>query len=72
MADEPTPSPAFRDGWHAHRLGAGVDSNPYNEITQSFSHSEWSGGWCLRFGAVKHSQDLSFDDDEPEAVQLRM
>lgn len=47
-------TPAYRDGWLAHKSGVGVDENPYDERKQSFSHGQWTGGWCERFSAVKH------------------
>lgn len=54
MEDDATP--AFRDGWHAHKLGVDIDDNPYDEQKQAYSNHEWMSGWCARFGAVKHDQ----------------
>lgn len=53
---------AFLNGWHANRLGIDVEKNPYDETTQSVSHSQWCSGWCARFSALKHGLSLEFDD----------
>lgn len=55
-------SEAFLNGWHAHRGDIGVDANPYNEYSQSVSHTKWTSGWCGRFSAVKHDLPLEYDD----------
>lgn len=58
-------SEAFRNGWHAHRLGADNDDevNPYDATSQAYSHSQWLSGWCRRFGARKHCEDTSALDE---------
>ena len=56
-----TKTTAQKDGWFAHKNGAGVDENPYNERLQRQSNSEWLDGWCERFGACKHGQLTEFE-----------
>lgn len=56
-------SDAYRNGWRAHFNGIVSGENPYNEYTQTCSHSRWLSGWCDRFDAIKHDKDLSLDDE---------
>ncbi len=53
---------AFLDGWLAHKNGVEVEDNPFDERRQARSRSQWTSGWCARFGAVKHGEDLPYDD----------
>lgn len=67
MADD-SPTPAYLDGWHSHRLGGEVDNNPYDEKRQAYSHNQWLSGWCARFSAIKHGQRIDgLDHDCGEA-----
>lgn len=58
-------SESYRNGGHAHRLGADNDeaTNPYNETTQAYSHSQWLSGWCRRYGAIKHNEPTDTLDE---------
>lgn len=56
-------SSPYMDGWFAHKKDLGT-VNPYDEKTQSYSHNQWTSGWCDRFSAIKHRLDLSLDDEE--------
>jgi hypothetical protein len=55
---------AYIDGWSAHRSGVSVDDNPYNEETQSYSHKQWTAGWCERHGQAKHDLLVEELDEE--------
>lgn len=54
MSDDQTP--AWRDGWLAHKNDMDTSDNPYNDQTQTYSHAQWESGWCARFGWCKHSE----------------
>lgn len=56
-------SEAYLNGWHAHKKYELQSLNPYNEALQFYSHNQWLSGWCARFSAVKHSQDLEHDEN---------
>jgi hypothetical protein len=42
-------SPAYRNGYLAHKLEATLAENPYNPKTQTYDYSVWSEGWTLRY-----------------------
>lgn len=62
--DEEENSPAWLDGWHAHKNNYGPMSatNPYSEDTQVFSHFQWMMGHARRRDACKHGRPLTHDD----------
>lgn len=57
-------SEAYLNGWFAHKKNTPNFTNPYLEHQQYYSHMQWLSGWCDRFSAVKHGQDLSLDEME--------
>lgn len=59
-------STAYIDGWLAHKNGCDINVNPYNEVSQEKSHSDWVCGWCARFNAIKHELDMTLDDNWEE------
>lgn len=50
-------TPAYRDGWLAHKKGVDQGRNPFDEDTQEVSHGLWLSGWCARFNELKHGDD---------------
>jgi hypothetical protein len=63
MSDSITLTSQYKDGWSAHRLGVGVEENPYSEETQSYSNKEWGSGWCQRFSNIKHNHNFVEADE---------
>ncbi len=49
-------TPAWRDGWLAHKHGISVDDNPYDARSQTHSNALWLSGWCARFSWRKHGE----------------
>ncbi len=54
-------TPAYCDGWLAHKNDVGIEENPYDELRQPFSNLQWMRGWCDRFSAIKHGRIAEFD-----------
>lgn len=57
-------SDAYMDGWHAQRLGAKRNFNPYNMEKQYCSWGQWDNGWGARYDAVKHGLSLELDEEQ--------
>lgn len=59
---QPDKPEAYLNGWLAHKNNGKMESNPYHEWLQAFSHTQWVSGFSARFSAVKYGHDLDLDN----------